>query len=150
MKPGMTIEARGVGKTVSDLEKLGERGSDVRRVSEKVRAVYRKSNEKRFGGYARWKPLDAETVERKRRNAQDERVERQSGALHKSLTSARASGQIDIREKEVMRFGSTLFYARWQDKGTKTQPKRKLISISKRDKETIVGLITRYVARNQT
>jgi hypothetical protein len=144
-----SIEARGVGKAVTDLHKVGERGSDVRRVSEKVRSVYRDSNRKRFAGYARWKALDEDTLERKRRAGQDTRINRQSGALEKSLTAARANDQIDVREPTVLRFGSTLFYARWQDKGTKTQPKRKLIAISKRDKEKIIGLIERFVARNQ-
>jgi len=148
--PAMTVETRGVAKTVTDLEKLGDRASDVRRVSEKIRGVYRRSNEKRFGGYARWKPLDEDTIARKQRDGLDTRVERATGALQKSLTAARASDQVDLRTPQELRFGTTLFYARWQDKGTKTQPKRKLISISKADKKTIVGYIERWVARAQS
>lgn len=148
--PLMSIESKGVPQATKHLHELGERGSDVRRVSEKIRSVYRESNRKRFGGYARWKPLDDDTIESKRKQGLDTRVLRRTGALEKSLTAARASNQIDERGKEIMRFGTTLFYARMTDKGTKHQPKRKLIGISKKDKEKIVGYIERYIAKAQT
>jgi len=149
--PLMTIEQKGVPQATKHLHELGERGSDIRRVSEKLRTVYRESNKRRFAGrLGRWAPLDEDTVARKHRQGLSSRTMVATGALEKSLTAPRAKNQIDERGKEFMRFGTTLFYARMSDKGTKTQPKRKLVQLTPKDRKKIVGYIERYIAKAQT
>lgn len=147
--PVITCESKGVAQAVTDLDKLGKRASDVRRVSEKVRSVYRKSNEQRFAGEAGWRPLADSTVERKVQGGFDPRPERRTGALYRALTSPRASGQVDVRDPSELRFGTTLPYARYQQ-GTGHQPKRDLIDLRPSERKEIDRLIAAYIARDKS
>lgn len=141
--PVPTVTVKGADKAAVNLRDLGDRGSDIRRVSEKVRSVYRKSNLRHFDGDNRWKPLAPLTVERKAREGLDPRTLRASGALLKSLTAPRASGQVDVREKTEFRFGTSVPYAQYQN------PTRDLIDLSHSERRTITDLISAYVAKDK-
>lgn len=143
--PEPTIEVRGATAAAVDLKRLGDRGSDIRRVSEKVRAVYRRSNEQRFGsgGAGSWPPLAPATKEKKAREGLDPRPLRETGALYRSLTSPRVAGQIDERDPTEFRFGTTLPYAYVQ---TKT---RDLIELTASDRKQVTDLISGYISRAQ-
>lgn len=149
MTGGVEFQVRGDKKAAVDLRKVGERGSDIRRVSEKVRRVYRDSNERRFGGYGHWPANAPATLEKKTRLGQDMRVERATGALYRSLTSARAAGQVDVRNPQEFRFGTDLPYARYQQ-GTRHQPARDLIELSPAERKKVSDLISAYIARSET
>jgi hypothetical protein len=144
----LDIEQRGAGKAAADLRQLGGRASDLRRVSEKVRSVYRASNERRFDtrGRGRWRALDPETLARK----QDPRINRDTSALYRSLTSARSAGQIDEREPTEFRFGTEVDYALYVDRGTSYQPARKLIELTPSERKDITTLIGGYIAEEKT
>ena len=49
-----------------------------------------------------------------------------------------------------MRFGTTLFYARFHDLGTKTIPRRKLIELTPAEHHEIAVEVDRYIERGQT
>lgn len=143
------IEVRGQRKAAIDLRQLGERSSDIRRVSEKVRSIYRKSNERRFdtSGSGTWPPLAADTKERKARAGLDPRPMRATGALYRSLTSPRASDQVDRRDPTEFRFGTTLPYARFHDLGTGGEKKRELIELTPAEQHQIRKIVSAYIAR---
>jgi hypothetical protein len=149
--PETTIEVRGARKAAVDLAELGERGSDIRRVSEKVRAIYRKSNERRFAsmGLGSWPALAASTVERKAQGGYDARAMRRSGDLERSLTSPRASDQIDRRDKTEFRFGTTLNYGGYHDTGTGGEKKRELVELTASEREQVSRLISDYIAKDR-
>ena len=149
--PQPTIEVRGARKAAIDLHELGERGSDIRRVSEKVRAIYRKSNERRFGsnGLGAWPELADSTKDRKRRGGYDPRPMRRSGALERSLTSPRAAEQIDRRDKTEFRFGTTLGYAAYHDTGTGGEKRRELLELTAAERNEVSRLISEYVAKDR-
>lgn len=144
----MIVESKGVPEAVTDLRALAERGSDIRRVSEQVRSVYRRSNERRFDGSAGWAGLAESTRERKTREGLDSRPMRATGALYRALTEPRASGQVDEREPTEFRFGVSLYYAHFS-RGTKTEPERDLIDLSVRERHEIDDLISTYVSKGR-
>jgi hypothetical protein len=143
------LEVRGARKAAVDLAELGERGSDIRRVSEKVRSIYRRSNERRFAsnGLGSWPPLADSTVERKLRGGYDPRPMRRTGDLERALTAPRASDQIDRRDRTEFRFGTTLPYAGYHDSGTGGEKKRELVELTASERNQISDLISAYVAR---
>ena len=150
--PEPVIEVRGARKAAVDLAALGERGSDIRRVSEQVRSVYRKSNERRFAsnGLGSWPALAPSTVERKARAGAVAPPMVRTGALERSLTAPRASDQVDRRDKTEFRFGTTLSYAVYHDTGTGGEKKRELVELTASEREQISRLISGYVARAET
>jgi phage gpG-like protein len=147
-----SIEVRGATKAAVDLHQLGERGSDIRRVSEKVRSVYRKSNERRFAsdGAGSWAPLDQATKDWKsRRNIDPRPLRGATGALYRSLTSPRAANQIDRRDKTEFRFGTTVPYAGYHAFG-KGSMHRDPLELNAAERDEITRLISAYVAKAQT
>ncbi len=144
--PQPSIEVHGAAKAAVDLRQMGERSSDIRRVSEKVRSVYRKSNERRFdsAGYGSWPPLDPETSRQKADAGQDPRPLRATGALYKALTAPRARGQIDRRDRDEFRFGTDLRYSVFQ------APRgRDPMQLLDSEKHEISRLIGDYIASNR-
>jgi phage gpG-like protein len=148
--PQMSVTQQGAGKAAVDLHKLGDRASDVRRVSEKVRSVYRKSNERRFqrDGDGDWPRLADTTEERKAREGLDPRPLRATDRLYRSLTSTRATGQVDVRDPTEFRFGTEIPYARFHDTG-RGVPTRKLIEFTPAERKQITELISGYVAKGR-
>ena len=148
--PEPSIEVRGVRQAAVDLTQLGERGSDIRKVSEKVRSVYRRSNEERFGsgGRGRWAELAPSTKRRKARDALDPRTLRATGALYRSLTAPRAANQVDRRDPTEFRFGTTVPYAGYHNFG-KGRMHRDLIELTSGERDQISKLISDYIARDR-
>jgi hypothetical protein len=142
----VVTETVGLDKAITDLDKLGLRGSDVRGCAPEVRAIYLDSNRKHLNAGSGWPALSEQTVERKSREGLPPIPEIASGALYRSLTSeTRIKGQKNRVQKSAFVFGSTLFYAAWQQ-GTKHQPERKLIDLSFEDRLAMAKVISRYVA----
>jgi len=150
--PEPMIEVRGARKAAVDLHQLGERGSDIRRVSEKVRSIYRRSNERRFAsmGLGSWPALADSTVERKRRGGYDPRAMRRSGALERALTSPRARDQVDVRDPSEFRFGTTLPYAGYHDAGTGGEKRRELVELTAAERAEVSRLISDYIAKDRS
>ena len=143
------IEVIGDRKAVADLIKLGTRGADVRPVAPEVRAIYLESNKRHLDAQVGWPALSDATVQRKQREGLPDKAEQATGALYKSLTSeTRVKGQKNRVSQTRFLFGSSLFYAPWQE-GTKHQPKRELIDLRERDRLAMAAVIGRYVARGE-
>src|SRR5262252_1726233 len=134
----------GLGATLRHLTETGARANDVRPIKEAVRAVYLKS-EQRLWSEALFIPNTEATIERKQRQGLDMRVERATGALEKSLTSKRAKGAINRAKRDQLRFGSSLFYAGFQE-GTVHQLPRDLIALSASDRQQIDDILSSYIA----
>ena len=147
--PQTTLEVRGAAKAAADLAELGERGSDIRRVSEKIRAIYRQSNARRFGssGLGSWPALADSTVERKQAGGYPAQTLVRSGDLERALTASRASDQIDRRDPTEFHFGTTLPYAGYHDTGSGGEKKRELVELTASEREQVSNLISAYVAR---
>lgn len=150
--PQPSIEIRGARKAAVDLAELGERGSDIRRVSEKVRSIYRRSNARRFAssGLGSWPALADSTVERKAREGSSGPPMVRSGDLMRALTSPRAADQVDRRDRTEFRFGTTLPYAVYHDSGTGGEKKRELVELTANERAQVSRLISAYVARAET
>lgn len=144
------IEAQGVEKASGDLDALGKRAQRVTRdVSYKVRTVFRKSEERRFEREGPgWPRLADSTVERKARQGLDRRMLIATGDLYRSLTAPRASNQIDQRQPDEFRFGTTVSYAGYHDTGTGV-PKRDLIDLSVKERRSIDQAIRDYITKGQ-
>ena len=146
-----TIETRGAGKAAYDLKQLGVRGSDIRRVADKVRRIYLRSNQRRFqtSGSGQWPALKPSTVERKARQGLDPRPLRATGDLYRSLTSTRAAEQEDVREPTELRFGTRVPYAGFHDQG-KGRMHRELIELTASEREQVSKALGGYIARDET
>ena len=150
MSMQIEVHEKGATEAAVDLRRLGERGSDIRRVSEKVRTVYRRSNDRRYqtGGLGSWAPLADTTLERKARDGYGAMPPMmRTRALYKSLTAARASDQVDVRDPTAFRFGTTVPYA--GAAGAAGGKKRRLIDLTASEEREINGYISRYIAKNE-
>lgn len=139
------VEQHGATEAALNLAELGVRARDVRPVGRRVGKVVADSNERRFQGAGRWKKLDADTAERKSREGLDPRILRSSGALHRQLTSTKPREE----SPDQLVYGTDLFYARFADKGTKNEPKRKLISLRAAERAEITDIIGRFVVQRR-
>ncbi len=138
---GWTVE--GDTKASEDLQLMGVRASDIRRLQE-VRSIFHRSEERRFAaGGPGWPPLADSTRERK----QDPRILRATGALYRSLTAASASDQIDERRPDRLEFGTAVPYARFHEYGTRNMPRRVLIDLRPPERDEIRGVLERYIAK---
>jgi phage gpG-like protein len=92
----------------------------------------------------RFKKLAPSTLARKRREGQDPRPLRASGALMRSLTEDNAPNQTKIVRDDYLVFGTTLYYARFHNIG-KGVPKRKPLDITPRQREPLVQRIMDFL-----
>ena len=139
------VKVEGLGQTLKALHERGERAADIRPVKNKARSVFLKS-EKRLYEEGLWIPNEQSTLERKSRQGYDLRTERQTGAMEKSLTSRRAKGAVNRAKKQEFKFGTSLWYAKFQT-GTATQLPRTMIHLSKREVKQIDDIIAGWVNR---
>jgi len=146
----MSVTEHGAEQAAVDLRGLGERGSDIRRTSERVRSIYRRSNERRFAteGVGSWARLADSTVERKASGGYGSRGPMvRTGALERALTSPRAAAQVDERDPTQFRFGTTLPYA--GAAGAAGGHLRKLIDLTVSERREISDLIGGYIAKRR-
>ena len=150
-RPTLEIEDRGLKRSQKSLTDMGARAQDVRRAAYAVRTVFRKAEEHRFDskGAGSWPALAASTLERDVRGNRDPRILRATGALYRSLTATRASGQVDRREPHELAFGTSLFYAHFHEQGAGV-PQRVLIDLTDRERREINDKLAAYIARNET
>jgi phage gpG-like protein len=149
--PRTTVEVRGATKAAVDLHRLGQRGSDIRLVAEKVRTIYLRSTKRRFetNGAGEWAELAESTKERKLNEGLDPRILRATNELYRSLTSRVAPEQVDKREKTAFRFGTSVPYARFHNYG-KGRMDRELIKLTPAERQQVSKLIGAYVAKAET
>lgn len=73
---------------------------------------------------------------------------RASGALYRALTAQQARGGVRRRAKTQLRFGTSIFYARFHEKG-EGLPKRPLLTVSQQLERRIARTLERFVAHGK-
>lgn len=132
----LEVDATGVDRASSRFVRLQHRLDNPRPVFEQVADVLRAGQRRRFAtrGDGRWPALSRSTV-RKKGHA---RVLYMTGALQRSLAS-RGAGSVQQVTGSQMRFGTSLFYARFVAK------RRPLFSVRATEKRQISARVLRYL-----
>lgn len=151
MSSDLLLDTKGVPEATKAIADLGKRARNATRdTSYRVRTIYRRAEQRRFDEQGPgWTSLAESTRERKSREGLDPRALRASGKLYRSLTSVAADGQLDERTEDEMRFGTTVWYARFHDKGEGV-PERKLIELTISERAEINRAVQSYIARGRT
>jgi len=141
-----SVTHTGDKQAAASVHAVGERGGDLRGAAAKVRTIVRQAQEQRFdsAGFGRWPALKQSTIENKARTNSDRRPLRKTGALYRSLTAARARGQVDDRKRDSLAFGTNLPYARFHQQG-KGVPQRELESFPTRIDRELTRAMDEYV-----
>lgn len=148
-----TITTRGDEAAAKTIRDTGKRANNARPAGSKIRTAYREAEMEIFrrnGGAVAWQALKDSTIAAKKRRHQDNGILRASGALYKSLTAARASYQVDVREAHEMRFGSTLPYAYIHEEGKGGRARRPTQELTRRQEQAISDAIADYIATGDT
>lgn len=135
----------------SRIRQIGERGSDIRGASSKVRTVYREAQQRRWAsqGFGTWPALKPSTVASKQRAGEPRAPMRASGALMRSMTAARARDQVDERTSSELVFGTTLPYAAYHEQGNGV-PKRSLVDFPAADERRMAEAMRDYITEGRS
>jgi hypothetical protein len=98
-------------------------------------------NDKSWG--KRWPPLAESTVENKSDQGYKGESEVRTSKLRDSLTKPGAAGQIHEITKTSLRIGSDVFYAKWNNYGSKHQPKRPMMRMTTTVRKGIKEVLAR-------
>lgn len=111
------------------LDTMGDRAVDARPVWNVVAGLVMRETRRQFALGSGWAPLAASTRERKARQHKPAQAMVDSGALRASLTRRGARGQILDLQRDEMRLGTRIFYARFHQRG-KGVPERKVLDLT--------------------
>lgn len=147
----MRIEfAANVDGAVLRLDSVGRRMVDARPAFRTIARDLMAGERQRFDteGFGRWPRLDPDTIRRKRRSGQSDRVLEASGRLRRALTSPGAPGQrLDI-DRDQLRFGlqpnGAAYYGRFHQVG-KGVPKRRVVGVTPRQRVKISGNLRDWI-----
>jgi hypothetical protein len=139
----LDIEARGVRQAERLLEGVGFRGTDARDAWPEVERILSKEVRRHFEtrGGGSWEGTSDATEKRDRYGNRDPRLMFGSGHLFESLTK-RGPGDGAVRDRDRTRlvYGTSVFYARWQDE------RRQLIpDLSRRALDRIADALERHI-----
>jgi phage gpG-like protein len=140
----------GTQKSAAVLNSIGGRGADARPAWPSIFKLMQADTAERFNrdGEGDWQRLAEATIDAKARKHQDPRIMRASGALYKSLTGDRARGALRRKSRYQMRYGTTVFYARFHQMG-KGVPKRELITVDAALTRRIVDALESYASKGE-
>lgn len=97
-------------------------------------------------GHGKWKPLDDDTIIRKRRDGFSGRILRATDRLFESLTSEVGAKDRDVSiDEDRLDFSSTVPYGGIHDKGARSRnlPRRKPMELTSQQERHITQLIKR-------
>jgi len=139
---------KGVDLVHQRLEGVSDRAADARPAMRLVRDLMQDSNKKQFasGGShlgTPWAPDAPSTLARKAGKGQDIRPNRATGALEASLTGGK--GKRSSATKTSARAGTSLFYGRFAQTGTKRAPKRAIVGLGEADQRKAREIVLRYI-----
>lgn len=141
------IEEHGVAEAVKMLDELGERGGDIRPLTNRIERIFHRSTRSRFEQEGPgWPPLAPATRARKARQGQTKML-RATDALFASLTGG-GGGTVSKRPTEL-RFGSDVSYAFYHEYGTEKMPQRQLVRLTKAEEREIADLVADYIAKGR-
>lgn len=139
----MRISVTGIETTTALLRDIGFRSTHARPAMSAVMEIVSKGERsyiKRISG--RWAKNDPDTLRRKKGHE----VNRDSGTLLDSLLS-RTSDSIRDDHDEYMQFGTTVFYGRFAQSGTKTAPARPVLKLRPTDRRLIRQTVSNFVVK---
>src|SRR4051794_24003117 len=121
------ISVEGLREVLERFETMDEHADNAAPAIERSLDLVMGDTRRRFDTGKGWRGLDAQTKARKAREGVDPRIlHGVSGDLAASLSRRGARGQVrDIGDIEGI-FGTTVYYARFHEKGEGGVPKRKL------------------------
>lgn len=126
------------------LIEMARRTRDPRPVLNRLSDMIRDAQVERFGQNRGMKKLAPSTLARKRREGLDERPLRRTGLLVRSVTVEHAREQIDRIHGDELTFGTSVYYARFHDKGEGV-PKRRVINLTNRQRGPVGDTILDWV-----
>jgi hypothetical protein len=149
----VTIQVSGADSAGRHMRDLGDRLLDARPVFlDIVKSTILPAERRRFdsSGFGRWPRLDPDTIRRKSRRGQPQRILEATGTLKRALTVLGASGQrLAIRPNEL-RFGLTpngaAYYGRFHQLG-KGNPKRVVIGVQNHDRAVISQRVRGFIVK---
>ena len=144
------LTTTGTQEAAAALNSIAGRGADARPAWPSIFKLMQGDTEHRFDsqGLGRWPALAAVTQETKARKHQDPRVMRVTGALQKSLTADRARGALRRKSRYQLRYGTSVFYARFHQKGVRGKlPERVLIDVDATLTKRIVDSLEVWVSK---
>jgi phage gpG-like protein len=148
--PDMTVKVEGDTRAELSLISLGRRARELHPVSGQIQRVYLRSEQERFSRQGPgWPPLKTETADRKAREGLPPSMLRATDRLYRSLTTMFGPDQERDTEGSELKFGTTLHYAHFHDRGTRFMPKRKLIDLTVGDREQITRLVSEHIAKGE-
>lgn len=144
----LDVDIIGDKKVLTDLLGLSERAKDARPALRQVRDVMESGIKHQFasqGSYfgTPWAPLKPTTLAKKAQKGEDLRTLRATGALEASLSGGKGKRRGVTRTSA--RTGTSIFYGRFAQSGTKRQPARKIVGMSKADKLRAMEMLETYV-----
>lgn len=134
----VTVEVRGADQAASLLERIGRRANGrlvLRGLLDDIMAVQRERYE---GKGVRWRKLAASTLATDRRQGRDPRPLIASGELMRSLTVPGHPEQVVKVRPGELRFGTSVFYARFHHKGQGGMPKRAVVGFSRVHRKRLI------------
>lgn len=133
----LDVSVRGDDIAARRLRELAGRAEDARLFFRQVARIMLDESRRRWqsSGFARWAPLDPDTVRRKVRQGQDPRILRQTGALERALTVWGARGQVLEFDRDEARLGigqqGAVFYGVFHHRG-EGNPMRPVLGVTSR------------------
>ena len=145
--PLMSMSVRGVAGVRHRLEELAGRAGNPRAVWPLIIKELTDMEKARFdsSGFGSWPKLADSTIEWKKRLGQDSNhILYVTGALERSLTSLRGPGAVRTTTNEGIRFGTSVFYARFHQYA-KRLPRRRLLDTDLALRARITKILERYI-----
>lgn len=136
---------------VNMLSEMGIRAKDVRKVSTRVRSIYRRAEKQRFDARGPgWASLAPATVARKARAHLDPRILRARHDLFNSLVKSRAANQVNVKRPDSFRFGTSVPYARYHEYAkpigrAQRMPLRELVGLSEHDLHDVAVVLSDFI-----
>jgi hypothetical protein len=133
----LEVYERGAERAASRFTRMQRRFQNPEPGFREVADFYRDRMRRRFAsmGDGTWAPDAAETVRRKG----SARPWIDSGKTMRSVTARGAPGSVEKMTKTSMRFGTSIFYARFASR------RRPLFNVTKADRRQVVSRFTRYL-----
>ena len=146
-----TIVAKNIDKAASDLDGMGQRATHARPAFDLILDALidnEKSIWSRNGGSgkAKWTNTDS-TLASKIAKGLDKRPMRATGALEKSLTEKGAPHQLHEQDEFSLLFGTTLFYAKFNQLAKDPHRKKVVLKLLPKTKKTIRETILEHITQ---
>lgn len=146
------FEVTGADLAARDLAEIGERAADAKPALRVAQNIFEKGLSRNFsseGSYfgAQWEPNAPGTLAKKARLGQGAEVNVATGATREAAQGG--AGRKTSLRKTSVRVGLTPVGAIFAQRGTKYQPKRKVVGLAQADRELSVRMVERYVVHGR-